>query len=123
VDGGSIVDVSELCTALILITEMSRVGVHGNVGFSLNPSGHSPMGLLNQSLYIYIVYAHTLTHIHFGHFEPEDGGSVYLRNVENIAHIQTVERPKIRSIVYIFVLLLYSDLLNFGYTNDQLTND
>ena len=28
------------------------------------------------------------------HFDSEDGGSMYFRNVDNITHIHTVQRPK-----------------------------
>lgn len=28
------------------------------------------------------------------HFDSEDGGSMYFRNVDNIDHIHTVQRPK-----------------------------
>jgi hypothetical protein len=33
---------------------------------------------------------------HPSHFDLEDGGSMYLRNVSNASHIQTVQRPKSR---------------------------
>jgi hypothetical protein len=38
------------------------------------------------------MYKRTL--IHLTHFGPEDGGSIYLRNVDNTVHIYTVQNPR-----------------------------
>jgi hypothetical protein len=40
----------------------------------------------------FTVYANTYS----THFIPEDGGSIYLQNIGNTAHIHAVQRPKSR---------------------------
>jgi hypothetical protein len=44
-----------------------------------------PMGLFNRNLYTHATYP--------AYFDPEGGRSMYLRNVDSIAHIHTTWRP------------------------------
>jgi hypothetical protein len=63
-DVGSAMDVSELHAALILMVDLSRMSVHGYISLNPNPSEHRPLGLLNQSRYIYIYIYSIRTCIH-----------------------------------------------------------
>jgi hypothetical protein len=44
--------------------------------------------MLDQDLYIHKLLSHPT------HFDPEDGGTMYLQNNSNTVHINTVQRPK-----------------------------
>jgi hypothetical protein len=37
---------------------------------------------------------HSITVVHPANFDPEDGGSMYLRNIGNITHLHMVQRLK-----------------------------
>jgi hypothetical protein len=63
----------------------------------------------SASLYIYIYQlAHHIP------FDPKGGGKVYLRNVDNTAHIHAVQRPKSRINIknYIFISCLFNDAVS-----------
>jgi hypothetical protein len=53
------------------------------------------------SLFILYLSAKSLTGLdefsNLNHFDPEGGGSTYLRNVGNTAQVHTVQRPKSRN--------------------------
>jgi hypothetical protein len=50
-----------------------------------------PVILLGQK------FIHTQTLLHLVDFDPEDGGSMYRRNISNTGHIHMVQRPKNRT--------------------------
>jgi hypothetical protein len=43
-----------------------------------------------QTLPLPVLFPIKVLYTHVMHFDPEDGGSVYLQNISNIRHIHTV---------------------------------